>query len=59
MFIDLWYDCFCCQLLTPVLGTPNAELGYEEIWKQLPKHRQEEFLAKKIYFKEKASLSFI
>lgn len=54
LFNDLWDDWFSYQLLTPILGTPDAELKYEEIWKRLPKPRQEEILAKKIYFQEKA-----
>lgn len=54
MFNDLWEDWLCNQLLMPVMGTPAAELDYEEIFKRLPKEQQEELMAKCIYFKEKS-----
>lgn len=37
-----------------VMGTPAAELDYEEIFKRLPKEQQEELMVKRIYFKEKS-----
>lgn len=52
MFNGLWEDWLYDQLLTPVLGTPIAELEYEEMFKCLPKERQEELAAKWVYFKE-------
>ena len=55
MFEDLWEDWFNDQLLTPVLGTPVAELDYEEIFKCLPKEKQTELMAKKNYFMEKSA----
>lgn len=54
MFEDLWEDWFNDQLLTPVLGTPIAELDYEDIFKCLPKERQAELMAKRTYFMEKS-----
>ncbi|MCI8785544.1 MAG: hypothetical protein HFI84_02660 [Eubacterium sp.] len=57
MFRDLWEDWLYNRLLTPVLGTPIAELEYEDIFKRLPKEQQEELMAKRIYFREKSGLS--
>ena len=53
MFEDLWEDYFYDRLLTPVLGTPIAELEYDDIYKCLSKEAQEEIIAKRAYFKEK------
>lgn len=39
---------------TPVLGTELAELDYEEIFKCLPKEKQEEIMEKQNYFREKS-----
>lgn len=55
MFNDLWEDWLCSRLLMPVLGTPVAELEYEDIFRRLPKEQQEELMAKRSYFKEKSS----
>lgn len=54
MFEDLWEDYFYDRLLTPVLGTPIAELEYDDIYKCLPKETQEEIMAKRAYFKKKS-----
>ena len=54
MFDDLWEDWLYEQLLTPVLGTPVAEFEYEDIFKCLPKEKQKELMAKRIYFKERS-----
>lgn len=54
MFDDLWEDWLYEQLLTPVLGTPIAEFEYEDIFKCLPKEKQKELMAKRIYFKERS-----
>ena len=56
MFNDLWDEWLCNQLLTLVWGTPLQELGYEEIFDCLPKERQEELMAKQIYFKERSGV---
>ena len=56
MFHDLWEDWLYNRLLTPILGTPIAELEYEEIFKCLPKEQQEELMAKREYFAEKAKI---
>ncbi|MCM1126437.1 MAG: hypothetical protein NC429_08180 [Lachnospiraceae bacterium] len=54
MFEDLWQDYFYDRLLTPVLGTPIAELEYDDIYKCLSKETQDEIMAKRAYFKEKS-----
>lgn len=52
LFDDLWDDWLYDQLLTPVMGTPLADLDYKELFKRLPKEKQEEIMAKRDYFKE-------
>lgn len=52
LFNDLWEEWFYEQLLTPALGTPISELDYEDIFKCLPKEKQEELMTKRDYFKE-------
>lgn len=54
MFEDLWNDWICYQLITPVLGTPMAELEYRELFECLPKEKQKELVAKRDYFMEKS-----
>lgn len=47
-FIKLqWFDY---HVFVPVLGTPIAELDYEDIFKTFPKEKQEELMKKKDYF---------
>ena len=50
LFEELWRIWYEHEVLTPVLGTPLAELDYEEIFQTLSKDRQEEILEKKRYF---------
>ena len=50
LFEELWRIWYEHEILTPVLGTPLAELDYEEIFQALSKDRQEEILEKKRYF---------
>ncbi len=50
LFEELWRIWYEHEVLTPVLGTPLAELDYDEIFKALPKERQEEIQGKKDYF---------
>lgn len=57
MFDDLWDEWLCEMLLTPVLGTPIAEMTYEEIFKCLPKEKQEELMERRTYFKKKSECS--
>ena len=50
LFEELWRIWYEHEVLTPVLGTPLSELDYDEIFKALPKNRQEEIQGKKDYF---------
>ncbi|MCM1218854.1 MAG: hypothetical protein NC548_30595 [Lachnospiraceae bacterium] len=50
LFEELWRIWYEHEVLTPVLGTPLAELDYDEIFRTFPKDRQEEILKKKDYF---------
>ena len=50
LFEELWRIWYEQEVLTPVLGTPLAELDYDEIFQTLSKDRQEEILEKKRYF---------
>ena len=50
LFEELWRIWYEHEVLTPVLGTPLAELDYDEIFRSLSKDRQEEILEKKRYF---------
>ena len=50
LFEELWRIWYEHEVLTPVLGTPLAELDYDEIFQTLSKDRQEEILEKKKYF---------
>ena len=50
LFEELWRIWYEHEVLTPVLGTPLSELDYDEIFKTLPKDRQEGILEKKKYF---------
>lgn len=42
LFEELWRIWYEHEVLTPVLGTPLAELDYDEIFQTLSKDRQEE-----------------
>ena len=50
LFEELWRIWYEHEVLTPVLGTPLAELDYDEIFQTLSKDRQEEISEKKKYF---------
>ena len=50
LFEELWRIWYEYEVLTPVLGTPLAELDYDEIFKMLSKDRQEEIQKKRNYF---------
>ena len=50
LFEELWRIWYEYEVLTPVLGTPLAELDYDEIFQTLSKDRQEEISKKRDYF---------
>lgn len=56
LFLDLWDEWFEAQLLALTKNTPMAELDYEDIFKCLSKDTQEELMAKREYFAEKAGI---
>lgn len=56
LFLDLWDEWFEAQLLAITKGTPMAELDYEDMFKCLSKEKQEELMAKREYFAEKAGI---
>ena len=56
LFLDLWDEWFEAQLLSLTKGTPMAELDYEDMFKCLSKDKQEELMAKREYFAEKAEI---
>ena len=49
LFEELWRIWYEHEVLTPVLGTPLAELGYDEIFQTLSKDRQEEITEKEVF----------
>ena len=51
LFEELWRIWYEHEVLTPVLGTPLAELDYDEIFQTLSKDRQKEISEKKKYFR--------
>lgn len=51
LFDSLWETWFEYHVFTPVLGTPLAELDYEEIFQTFPKDKQDEIMKKKAYFR--------
>ena len=52
LFNDLWFDWMYDRLLATVQGTPLVDLDYKEIYKRLPKEKQEEIIARRDYFRE-------
>jgi len=50
LFEELWRIWYEHEVLTPVLGTPLAELDYDEIFGTFSKDRQKEISKKKEYF---------
>lgn len=56
LFLDLWDEWLEAQLLALTKGTPMAELDYEDMFKCLSKEKQEELMAKREYFAEKAGI---
>lgn len=54
LFEELWRIWYEHEILTPVLGTPLAELDYDEIFERLPEKKQMELMAKRQYFEERS-----
>lgn len=56
MFEDLWEEWLNTKLVLLAKGTPMAEMGYEEIFKCLPKEKQKELTDRKADFAKKAEI---
>lgn len=56
MFEDLWEDWYDSWLLEAAKGTPMMEMDYDEIFKCMPKEKQEELMRKKEEFRKAAGL---
>lgn len=56
LFLGLWNEWFEAQLLQLTRNTPMAELDYADMFKCLPKNKQEELMAKREHFAEKAGV---
>lgn len=53
LFEALWKDWLNEQLFTYALRPPYEFMDYEEIFEHLPKKRQTQLMAKRIYFRQK------
>lgn len=56
LFDDLWEEWLVTQLLDWAAGTPIADMDNEDIFKCLPKEKQNEFIKKRLFFAEKAGI---
>lgn len=56
LFEDLWYEWLCIQMDLLVKDTPLTQLDYDDIFKCLPKEKQEELMDKKVYFARKTGI---
>ena len=56
LFDDLWEEWLVTQLLKWAAGTPIADMDNEDIFKCLPKEKQEEFIERRLSFAEKAGI---
>lgn len=56
LFDDLWEEWLETQLLKWAAGTPLADMDNKDIFKSLPKEKQEEFIERRLFFAEKAGI---
>lgn len=56
LFDDLWREWLYTQLLNLAAGTPMEDMDYGDIFKCLPKEKQQEFLDRRIYYAEKTGI---
>ena len=56
MFENLWEEWFDTQLFLLAKGTPMAGMGYHEIFRCLPKEKQEELMNRKTGFAKTAGI---
>ena len=56
MFENLWEEWFDTQIFLLAKGTPMAGMGYHEIFRCLPKEKQEELMNRKAGFAKTAGI---
>ncbi len=56
LFLDLWEEWFESQLLKLTKNTPMQEMDYEDMFKCLSKEKQDELMAKREYFADRAGI---
>ena len=56
MFENLWEEWFDTQLFLLAKGTPMAGMGYHEIFRCLPKEKQDELMNRKAGFAKTAGI---
>lgn len=56
LFESLWKEWLDTQLLTIARGTPMEEMDYDDIFKCLPKEKQQELMERRMYFAETAGM---
>lgn len=56
MFENLWEEWFDTQLFLLAKGTPMTGMGYNEIFRCLPKEKQEELMNRKAGFAKTAGI---
>lgn len=56
MFENLWEEWLDTQLFLLAKGTPMAGMGYHEIFRWLPKEKQEELMKRKAGFAKTAGI---
>ena len=56
MFENLWQEWFDTQLYLLAKDTPMSGMGYDDIFKHLPKEKQKELSDKKAYFAKNAEM---
>ena len=57
LFEALWNEWIYYKVMQPVLGTEDAELGFEEIYDKLSDEKKQEYAAKKREFMALADLN--
>lgn len=57
LFLDLWDEWLDLEILKISKNTPMMEMDFQNIFKCLSKNKQEEIMAKRDYFAQKAGIS--
>ncbi|MCM1345318.1 MAG: hypothetical protein NC246_15965 [Muribaculaceae bacterium] len=56
LFNDLWEDWYNSRLLEYAMGTPMVEMDYDQIFRCMPKEKQEALMQKKAGLRKAAGL---